>query len=84
VLADAAGRDLSPISAGPHLKEMCMVAPYRQNSTSAKRRGHGKVTAHRYARGGAMMPAILSDALLFFGVTTLLVAIMTAVVGAFG
>ena len=31
-----------------------------------------------------MMPAILSDALLFFGVTTLLVAIMTAVVDAFG
>jgi hypothetical protein len=31
-----------------------------------------------------MMPAILSDALLFFGVTALLVAIMTAVVGAFG
>jgi hypothetical protein len=31
-----------------------------------------------------MMPAILSDALLFFGVTTLLVTIMAAVVGAFG
>jgi hypothetical protein len=31
-----------------------------------------------------MMPAILSDVLLFFGVTTLLVTIMTAVVGAFG
>ena len=29
------------------------------------------------------MPAIL-DALLFFGVTTLLVTIMTAVVGVFG